>query len=152
MPSINAGPRLDRLPISRFHRRVFALVRKELLNYLTKGLLPGFAPASGSSSKLSSDEQKFIEQIARDAVGTPGTNMSVFQEAALLHIRLSLNTTETLNALASELDVPGIKNRNFALRDLEQRIKTSLKTYALPGRPFTGFGYRRGEAPREEKA
>jgi putative MFS transporter len=26
MPSVNAGPRLDRLPISRFHRRVFALV------------------------------------------------------------------------------------------------------------------------------
>ena len=26
MPSVNAGARLDRLPISRFHRRVFALV------------------------------------------------------------------------------------------------------------------------------
>src|SRR5262249_4057812 len=54
-------------------------------------------------------------------------------------IRVSLNTAQTLNAIASELDVPGAERRRLNLNDLQAR----LSRFALPGKPYSGFGFRR---------
>ena len=119
-------------------------VAKGLIEFLsnsgTKRLL-GLAPTDSTSSVLDPGTRRYIDQIAREAViGTGGTTeFSTFVEAANLHIRLNLNSTQTLNAIASELDLPGAELRRLDLNDLESR----LSKFRLPGKPFTGFGLRR---------
>jgi hypothetical protein len=119
-------------------------VAKGLLEFLAgpvpKALL-GLAPTESTSKVLDPETKQFIDQIAREAVMGPGgtSEFANFLEAAKLHIRLSLNATQTLNSLASDLDLPGPELRRNALRDLETR----LGRFSLPGKPFTGFGFRR---------
>src|SRR5262249_36990040 len=98
-------------------------VRRGLTQFLltaARAAIFGAAPGTTAARRLSPEEQKYIDQLARDAVlaSAPGPGLGSLEEAALVHIRLSLNTTETINAIASELDVPGIRNRNRALHDL----------------------------------
>jgi hypothetical protein len=116
-------------------------VKKQLVDFLfTLGrrALIGFSP---TAAKPSSDEQRFIEQIAREAVrgSNEPSEFTTYFQAAELHIRLSENAAATLNAVASELNLPGAEHRRIALRDLQKR----LERFALPGKPFTGFGFRR---------
>jgi len=125
---------------------------KPVIDKVTKGLkdfiatagmkrLIGLAPTDSTNTVLDPQTTRYIEQIARDAViGSGGTTeFSSFLEAAKLHIRLNLNSTQTLNAIASELDLPGPELRRLDLNDLE----TKLDKFRLPGKPFTGFGFRR---------
>src|SRR5262249_35601287 len=93
------------------------------------------------STVLDPQTTRYIEQIAREAVtGTSGTTeFSTFLEAAKWQIRLNLNTTQTLNAIASELDMPGSEVRRLDLKD----IQTRPNKFALAGQPFPGFGLRR---------
>ena len=113
------------------------LLIKFALTAVRKSLI-GFSPPS----KLTNEEMRYIEQIAREAVkgsGDPSSDFSTYFEAAKLHTRISENAAETLNAVASELNVPGAENRRLALVELNDL----LSKFALPGRPFTRPGFRR---------
>ena len=87
-------------------------VSRGLLEFM-KGPVPkallGLAPTESTTKVLDPETKRFIEQIAREAVQGPGgqSQFSDFFDAAKLHIRLSQNEAQTLNAVASELDVPG---------------------------------------------
>ena len=91
--------------------------------------LIGLAPPTPQQS---AEEKLYIEKIARDAVlgrGVASEN-ALFYKAAKLHIQVSRQTAETVNALANELDVPGAAARKNEL----QLIKADLDALRLPGR------------------
>src|SRR5208282_2623746 len=116
-------------------------IKKTLLAFL-KGPGGGFQVASAPGpNALGPQEVRLVEKIAREAVlGTAdASSFATLSEAAKLHIRLSLVTAQNLIDVSSDLDVPGVENRNQELKQYSEQ----LSKYALPGRTFAGFGRRR---------
>ena len=108
-------------------------IKKTLLDFL-KGAGGGYQVASAPGpNTLGPEEVRVIEKIAREAVvGTAdASSFATLSEAAKLHIRLSLVTAQNLIDVSSDLDVPGVENRNQELKQYSDQ----LSRYALPGAP-----------------
>ena len=100
-------------------------IKKTLLDFL-KGPGGGFQVASAPGpNALGPQEVRLVEKIAREAVlGTADTsNLATLSEAAKLHIRLSLVTAQNLIDVSSDLDVPGVENRNQELKQYSEQLQ-----------------------------
>lgn len=90
---------------------------------------------------LTTDERKFVDQIARDAstLSPDEIRHEKLIAAAKLHIKFDQEIAVTTVEIADELGIPGTPDRLSVLRQLNDELKEN----ALPGRTANRFGRRR---------
>ena len=127
-------PRKDLKPL-------IAKVASDLLKFAATTGMKTLIGLSPPTPQQLAEEKLYINQLAREAVAGPGgaSEYATYYQAAMLHIQLSTQTADTINALASELDVPGASIRRSELKEFQSR----LAKIGLPGQTSQGFGKRR---------